>query len=143
MPRLYDAVIYVYESSYEAHREKWKWLSLDGEIPSRLDRQVITHFYYTLQRTPAFGKLIYNLGNREQVVENNSNGFRYFDCDQRDSDALEHLEKIANSMADENGALLYLNHENDEIAVIAESIVKYGRSSVMWEYSVCAEKYVA
>ena len=59
------------------------------------------------------------------------------------SDALTHLERIANHMEHENGALLYVNHESIIISTIANAILKFGRDAVRWEYRVNTPDMVA
>lgn len=60
------------------------------------------------------------------------------------SNALEHLEQIANGFVNENEALLYVNFSTDtqigdfEVRVIAQNIIKYGRESVWCQYIISA-----
>jgi hypothetical protein len=140
MQHIYEVIVYIYETSMEAHHEKWKWLSLDGEKP---DREIATHLYYTIQKVPACPNISFRVGAHEIHEENNTSKFRYMSYSQADSNALEHLEHIVNGYEEENGALLYLLNENVEIAQIAENIVKHGRTSIVWEYSQYPDRYVA
>lgn len=53
---------------------------------------------------------------------------------ERESGALEHLERIVNEFDGEGGALLYVHEDNEAIRTIANLIVKKGRSSVLFTY---------
>lgn len=54
--------------------------------------------------------------------------------DLTNSHSLEHLERIVNGFEGEGGALAYIHDDHEVIRNIANHIVKYGRSSVLFTY---------
>jgi hypothetical protein len=123
-----DVTIHVRDSDKEL-----PWLSINGESA---DLEINTTCYYVkIQRTPVpIEKLKDPNGHTNSLGNFTYKESRYLFQSQVDSDALEHLENIANGFADESGALLYINDNIRMIRHIALNIVKYGRKSVWWEY---------
>ena len=106
----------------EQWEKKFGWLTINDE-PANM--AVATRQLYYIHRP-----------TQADIPDYGDMNNRYFEETKETSDALEHLENIANGFVNEEEAILYVNHNSSKVRAIALNIVKYGKEAVWWLYEI-------
>jgi hypothetical protein len=116
-----DITIYVRNMTKEQWQKKLGWLTINDE-PA--DMGIASKLIAIIQPGPDTTRYVDFDYTRIESIKGEI------------SEALSHLERIANGFDHENDALLYVNINNKWVRDIALNIVKYGKESVWWKYEV-------